>query len=98
MQNENYKTLAFWSPSKAENCQSEIKTLDELKQLSGAAVKSQVLEGKHLPLFKGAVIKNYQLLNEFPGKSSATEIPANVKKLMGIPADTKGFVGAYSVK
>ena len=97
-QNDSYKTLAFWSPSKAENCQTEIKSLDELKNLSGAAAKSQVLEGKHLPLFKSAVLGNYKLLDEFPGKTAATEIPANVKKLMGIPANTKGFVGAYSSK
>ncbi len=94
-QNDSYKTLAFWSPSKAENCQSEIKTLNELKNLSGASVKSLVLEGRHLPLFKSAVLDNYKLLDEFPGKTTATEIPANVKKLMGIPADKKGFVGAY---
>ncbi len=94
-QNDNYKTLAFWSPSKAENCQSEIKTIDELKNISGAATNSQYLEGKHLPLFKSTVIKNYQLLDEFPGRTATTETPANVKKLMGIPADTKGFVGAY---
>lgn len=97
-QNDSYKTLAFWSPSKAENCQTEIKTLDELKNLSGASAKSQFLEGKHLPLFKSTVLSNYKLLDEFPGKTAATEIPANVKKLMGIPADTKGFVGAYSDK
>lgn len=97
-QNESYKTLAFWSPSKAENCQAEIKKLAELQELSGAAAKSQYLEGKHLPLFKSAILDNYQLLYEFPGKTAATEIPANVKKLMGIPADTKGFVGAYSPK
>ena len=97
-QNDSYKTLAFWSPSKAQNCQTEIKTLTELQQLSGAAVKSQLLEGKHLPLFKGAVIKNYQLLNEFPGKTAATEVPANVKKMMGIPAESKGFVGAYGLR
>lgn len=94
-QNDNYKTLAFWSPSKAENCQSEIKTLNELKNLSGASVKSLVLEGRHLPLFKSAVLDNYKLLDEFPGKTTATEIPANVKKLMGIRADMKRFVGAY---
>lgn len=97
-QNDTYKTLAFWSPSKAQNCQTEIKTLAELQQLSGAAAKSQLLEGKHLPLFKSAVIKNYQLLDEFPGKATAAEIPSNVKKMMGIPADAKGFVGAYGVK
>ena len=97
-QNDSYKTLAFWSPSKAENCQSEIKNLAELQQLSGAAVKSQLLEGKHLPLFKSAVLNNYQLQANFPGKTTATEIPASVKKLMGVPADTKGFVGAYSLK
>ncbi len=94
-QNDSYKTLAFWSPSKAQNCQTEIKSLAELQKLSGAAGKSQLLEGKHLPLFKSAVIKNYQLLNEFPGKATATEIPANVKKLMGISAESKGSVGAY---
>lgn len=97
-QNEAYKTLAFWSPSKVHNCQTEIKTLAELQQLSGAAGKSQLLEGKHLPLFKSTVIKNYQLLNEFPVKATAAEIPANVKKLMGVPVDTKGFVGAYNSK
>jgi parallel beta-helix repeat protein len=97
-QNDSYKTLAFWSPSKAENCQSEIKSLAELKSFSGAAVKSLVIEGKHLPLFRSAILNNYQLLDEFPGKTTATEIPANVKKLMGTAADTKGFVGAYSSK
>jgi hypothetical protein len=94
-QNDSYKTLAFWSPSKTENCQTEIKTIDELKILSGASNKSLVLEGRHLPLFKSAVLGNYKLLDEFPGKTTATEIPANVKKLMGIPVDEKGFVGAY---
>ncbi len=94
-QNDSYKTLAFWSPSKAENCQSEIKSLEELKNLSGASDKSLVLEGRHLPLFKSAVLDNYKLLDEFPGKTTATEIPANVKKLIGIQADVKGFVGAY---
>ena len=97
-QNDSYKTLAFWSPSKAENCQSEIKTLEELKNLSGASAKSQYLEGKHLPLFKSAHLENYRLLDEFPGKTAATETPVNVKKLMGISADSKGFVGAYSLK
>jgi parallel beta-helix repeat protein len=38
-QNDSYKTLAFWSPAKAENCQAEIKTLDELVNLSGASLK-----------------------------------------------------------
>jgi parallel beta-helix repeat protein len=97
-QNDNYKTLAFWSPSKAENCQSEIKSLDELKNLSGASAKSMYFEGKHLPMFKSAELNNYQLLDVFPGKTVATETPANVKKLMGIPADAKGFVGAYNTK
>ena len=97
-QNDIYKTLAFWSPSKAQNCQTEVKMLDELKSLSGAAAKSLVLEGKHLPLFKSSVLGNYNLLDEFPDKSTAAEVPANVKKLMGIPADTKGFIGAYGVK
>ena len=97
-QNDSYKTLAFWSPSKADNCQSEIKTLNELKNLSGASAKSLFLEGKHLPLFKSAVLDNYQLLDEFPGKTAATESPSLVKKLMGIPVETKGFVGAYGLK
>ena len=94
-QNDNYKTLAFWSPSKADNCQAEIKTLTELQQLSGAANKSVVLEGKHLPLFKSEILNNYNLLDDFSGKTTATDIPAKVKKLMGIPGDAKGFVGAY---
>jgi parallel beta-helix repeat protein len=97
-QNDNHKTLAFWSPSKAENCQSEIKSLDELKNLSGASAKSMYFEGKHLPMFKSAELNNYQLLDVFPGKTVATETPTNVKKLMGIPADAKGFVGAYNTK
>lgn len=97
-QNDNYKTLAYWSPSKTENCQAEIKTLAELQQLSGAANKSIVLEGKHLPLFKSEILDNYNLLEEFPGKNTAMDIPVNVKKLMGIPADAKGFIGAFDSK
>ena len=69
-----------------------------MQQLSGAANKSIVLEGKHLPLFKSEILDNYNLLEEFSGKNTATDIPVNVKKLMGIPADAKGFIGAFDSK
>lgn len=93
-ENKN-KTLAYWSPFNGPNCQAEVKSMDELQKVSGAAAKSIFLEGKHMPLFKGAELGNYQLLPGFQEKKVATELPANVKKLMGIPADAKPFVGAY---
>ncbi len=91
----NYKPLAYWSPFSNQKCQEEVKSLDELMKVSGAAANSKYFDSRHLPLFKSTIIGNYKLMDEFPGKNVASEIPASVKELMGIPLDTKRFVGAY---
>jgi len=90
-----YKTLAFWSPFINKDCQAEVNTLDELKKVSGAAANSMYFENRHMPMFKGLELGNYHLLDEFPGNSVSTALPEKVKKLMGIPADTRSFLGAY---
>jgi parallel beta-helix repeat protein len=94
----SYKPLAYWSPFSNSKCQAESNSLDELKKVSGAAADSRFIEGKHLPLFKSWNLGNFQLQDGFPGKTVATELPAKVKTLMGLSAQTKNFVGAYSSK
>jgi parallel beta-helix repeat protein len=94
----NYKNLAFWSPFSNSNCQAEVKSIDELKKVTGAATNCTYIEGKHIPVFKSQELGNFQLMDGFPGKTVATEIPARVKTLMGLQAQIKNFVGAYSSK
>lgn len=93
-----YKPLAYWSPLSNQNCQAEVTSFDELKKVSGTAANSIYLENKHLPMFISPQLKNYRLIDEFPGKAIATEVPHNVKKLLGIPGESKGFIGAYSTR
>ena len=93
-----YKTLAYWSPFKNESCQAEVNSLNELKKVSDDMEHSLYFDNKHLPMFVSPDLKNYQLSQAFPGKVVASEIPDHVKKLMGIPKETKGFVGAYGTK
>ncbi|MFW6290447.1 MAG: right-handed parallel beta-helix repeat-containing protein [Mariniphaga sp.] len=94
----DYKTLAYWSPFDNEECQAEVNSLDELRKVSGASANSTYFENAHMPLFKSRIIDNYHLLDEFPGTDVATELPSSVKKLMGLPAATGTFIGAYPME
>jgi hypothetical protein len=41
---------------------------------------------------------NYQLQAEFPGAKTATAIPAEVQKLLGLPGKYNPYTGAYPIK
>jgi len=94
----NYKTLAYWSPFPNEQCQEEVVSIDGLKKVSKAAANSKYLKNNHMPLFKSPLLGNYQLLDGFPGVDAGTELPDNVKKLIGLPKSAGRYIGAYPVK
>jgi parallel beta-helix repeat protein len=94
----SYKPLVYWSPFQGNDCQVEVTSVEQLKKVSGAAASIRFIEGKHLPMFKSPILGNFQLQDGFPAKDVATETPAKVKTLMGLQAQTKGFIGAYGSK
>ncbi len=93
-----YKTIAFWSPYPNQECQKEVNSLDELKEVSADGANNVRFENRHMPLFRSPILGNYNLTKEFPGKETATNVPEKIKKLMGVPEGTKNFVGAYPLE
>ncbi len=91
----DYKTLAFWSPFQNERCQEEIVTIEDLKKVSKAADNCMLFKNNHMPLFKSPILGNYKLMEAFPGADIATELPDNIKKIIGLPKGNKKYIGAY---
>ncbi|NQU87050.1 MAG: right-handed parallel beta-helix repeat-containing protein [Mariniphaga sp.] len=77
------------------NCQTSFNTPDELNKLiSDYSGKSKSFENYNGVLFKGSHLGNYQLMQNFSGNNSATELSNDVKKLIGLPK-SKPYIGAY---
>jgi hypothetical protein len=94
-----FKTLVYWSPAANSGCQQSVETLDALKKVfDGSSANSQVFEGSDLPVFKSIELGNFQLQPTFAGAKAATLIPADVQKLLGLPAKYSPYVGAFPVK
>jgi parallel beta-helix repeat protein len=94
----NYKTLVYWSPAANSECQEALSSLDALQKITGDAANSKVIENFNLALFKSPELGNYQLQAEFPGAKTATAIPAEVQKLLGLPGKYNPYTGAYPIK
>ncbi len=87
--------LILLSQNLGETCQAGFNTPGELnKAVPSYAAKSISLKNYHGSLFKGVHLGNYQLMHDFPGMKAATELPDNIKKLMGITG-TVNWPGAY---
>jgi hypothetical protein len=85
--------IILWSPAMNPKCQFEFSSLDGLqKLLPDFEAHSIYFPGYSGPLFKSPILKNYQLLNDFPGSGSAARLPKDVSKLLN---QSKQFIGAY---
>ena len=97
--NSSFSTLLYWSPASFEGCQQAVKSLDELKKVfEGSSANSRVFESFNMPLFKSPELGNFELNKAFPGANTATVLPADIQKLLGLPAKYKPYTGAFAVK
>jgi len=87
--------MMLWSPASNENCQVEIASLEELREMYPEfAGNSRFYENYSGPLFQSRELKNYQLLQDFPGKNLGVELPEDVNTLLDRKAGAR-HVGAY---
>lgn len=85
--------LILWSPSSVKGCKLSFGDPSELnKQYPNFERESRLVNNYFGYLFKGATIKNYQLLNKFSLANSGRNIPKNISSLIN---HSGGFVGAY---
>lgn len=86
-------SLILWSPADDEKCQQELSSPNDLrKTFIGFATHSRYFADYHGPLFKSCDLGNYQLLKNFPGINSATQLPDDIKNLIGQSAQ---YIGAF---
>jgi len=87
--------LILWSPAQDSDCQAELQSPEELNKLHPEfAANSKYFTEYSGPLFKGAEAGAYKLVEAFAGARTATGIPSEVSKLLGLKPDER-FVGAY---
>ncbi|HEX2395690.1 MAG TPA: right-handed parallel beta-helix repeat-containing protein [Bacteroidales bacterium] len=99
----NYKILANWGPTKTlnsnNNCDESIETIDGLnKVLDMSSAHNQFFSDLNLQAFQSRELGNYQLLPGFAGSKSATVLPVDIQKLLGLTARYTPYTGAYPVK
>ncbi|MEJ2055016.1 MAG: hypothetical protein P8X42_13930, partial [Calditrichaceae bacterium] len=82
-----------WSPAENENCQIKLKSPKELQaDYPEFAAHSRYFTDYKGPLFKSALLGNYQVPDTFPGVKSAAKIPSNISRLLG---QNKPYIGAF---
>ena len=97
--NNGLKAFVYWSPASITGCQKAVESLDDLKRVfDGSSVNSKVYESYNMPLFKSSELGNFQLNQAFPGAYSATALPADIQKILGLQANYKPYIGAFPVK
>ena len=90
---DSVEPLILWGPANSNNCQAELSSLDGLQKLHlEFEAHSKYYPDYNGSLFKSSVLGNYELLRDFPGSGLASELPADISKLLG---QSEKFIGAY---
>jgi hypothetical protein len=89
--------LILWSPTPAgEQCQVGFESLSDLRKFYPQfSVHGSSFDAYDGPLFKSAELGNYQLLPSAPGATSGMQLPADVKRLLGLSKKGGQYTGAY---
>jgi len=88
--------LIWWSPVQNDNCQAAFESLEDLRKLHPEfEVNSRYFANYDGPLFKSPELGNYQLLQVFPGSKAASELPPEIRELLGLAQTDQRFIGAY---
>lgn len=93
---ENEYPLILWSPFRNPECQLGFESLDDFRrQHPQFSANSMYFENFSGPLFQGPDVSNFELLKDFPAIDAGDELSEETIKILGLPSDKKGFVGAY---
>lgn len=94
--NSESKPLILWSPVKNDDCQVSLNSLDGLRNLHPEfSVNSQYFADYDGPIFKSELLGHYQLLQLFPGSEKGSQLPVEIRKLLGCQEKDIPYVGAY---
>jgi parallel beta-helix repeat protein len=86
----------LWSPAQNDKCQVCFDSLESLRKLyPGFEANSRFYSDYGGPLFKGAELNNYQLLEDFPGAKLGSLPPEEIRRLLSPSGKEGPYVGAY---
>jgi hypothetical protein len=89
--------MILWSPASNEGCQARLGSLEDLrKAVPEFAAGSREFSGYDGPLFKGKELGIFQIVPDFPGTKSGTDLPKEIRGAMGLSAGSEKTVGAYA--
>jgi hypothetical protein len=90
------QTLIVWSPAEDDNCTTDFKLLDGLRQLHPEfEAHSQYLNNYYGSVFKGPELGNYELIRAFPGSGSTDSLPDEIRQLLDWSKQDARTPGAY---
>jgi hypothetical protein len=88
--------LILWGPSPGEQCQTSFESLESFqKQNPGLLALSASLDGYDGPLFRSYELRNFEVLPAFPGVKAGGPNPEMITKVIGRPAKSGRYIGAY---
>ncbi len=88
--------LILWSPAPGERCQVGFDSLEDLRKVYPEfSADSRYFATYYGPLFKSMELGSYQVLPDFPGLKSGTQLPAGISKLLGQSNKDGRYVGAF---
>jgi parallel beta-helix repeat protein len=95
-QNQDNTPLFSWSPAANVQCQKTYESPEELKKLYPEFSHNTLYtKNENEPLFKSVLLKNYRLLQLFPGSKEGVKLSPEIIKLLGYSKLDNWFVGAY---
>ena len=88
--------LIAWSPVARGNHSISLQSPEELNKLqSKFSAHSMAFDNYDGPLFRCALLSNYELLEAFPGSKNASPLPEEITKLLGWEKQESRFPGAF---
>ena len=88
--------LLVWSPTGGESCQVELKALEDLRQLQpGFELRGRSFDDYVGVLFRSPQLRRYELARLLPGLTAASDLPADVRRLLGWREGEARAPGAY---
>ena len=91
----NPKPLILWTPAIHNDYQVAFESLEGLQKMYPELGSHNHYYSDDVPLFKSRELGNFQLLPTFPGANSASLLPAEISKLLGLPKKDIMYIGAY---
>jgi hypothetical protein len=90
--------LVVWSPLAGENCQVELASLEELRKLQpGLEANGRELNGYTGALFRSPELRRFELVRHLPGLPVASDLPLEVRRLLGWPEREPLSPGAFPI-